>query len=392
MPRRILFISPQPFFEWRGSPIRVAAGVEALAEAGYDVDLLTLPVGQPRETPGVRVIRVANPLRLRELKIGPSAAKLFFDGLLLLKGVTLCVRRRYDVIHGVEDAGAIAWVLASTTRTHLIVEKHSDPASYDARGLKRILMAAYAAVERFVVRRADGVIATGAGLAEQATAARKRPGVHHIPDLPSSRVTASPAKTADYRVAYQRAEGDLLAMYVGSFAVYQGVDLMFAAIPRVARNAPRVRFVIIGGGDEEVAARRDELAAAGCADAVLFAGTLAPDELQHALAAADMLLSPRLTGVNTPLKILDYMKAGGAIVATDTQANRLLLDETCAVLARSDAEAFADAIIRVANDEAAREAVMARGRERVERDYSFPVFKERLAACYRAVCGSAETS
>ena len=34
VPRRVMIIAPQPFFEWRGSPIRVSFLVRALAELG----------------------------------------------------------------------------------------------------------------------------------------------------------------------------------------------------------------------------------------------------------------------------------------------------------------------------------------------------------------------
>ena len=54
----------------------------------------------------------------------------------------------------------------------------------------------------------------------------------------------------------------------------------------------------------------------------------AAHELADYLAAADILLSPRLGSVNTPLKLLDYLKAGRAIVATATAANRMVVGET----------------------------------------------------------------
>ncbi len=57
---KVLFISPQPFFEWRGSPIRVGFNIQALSELGYRVDLLTLPIGIERDVPGVKIIRVPN--------------------------------------------------------------------------------------------------------------------------------------------------------------------------------------------------------------------------------------------------------------------------------------------------------------------------------------------
>lgn len=385
MPGRVLFISPQPFFQWRGSPIRVAFDVQALAESGYAVDLLTLPVGEDRPIPGVRVIRVPNVLRVKDVKIGPSAAKLVFDLLLLLKGLSLCMRNRYDVIHGIEDAGVVAWLLCAATHAHLVFEKHSDPSSYNKGRLKNAVMAMYAGVERFVMRRADATIGTGPGLADQVRSVSGVRAVYHIPDLPSSLVVADEAGVVRYRASFERTPDDVVILYVGSFAVYQGVDLMFTAIPAVCRQFPGARFVIYGGSERDIAQRRAELAAQGCADAVLFAGRISPDELPHALAAADVLLSPRLSGVNTPLKILDYMKAGRAIVATDTPANRLLLDESRAFMSAADPDSFAEMIVNACRDGEGRVVVAAEGLELVRTTYSFESFKNRLEACYREV-------
>ena len=81
--KKVLLISPQPFFQWRGSPIRVGFNAMALVENGYAVDLLTLPIGDEREIKGVRVIRVANPLGVKNIPIGPSPHKIICDILLL---------------------------------------------------------------------------------------------------------------------------------------------------------------------------------------------------------------------------------------------------------------------------------------------------------------------
>ena len=58
--KRTLFIASQPFFEWRGSPIRLGYDVRAIQENGYEVDFLTLPIGERRDVPGVRIIRAPN--------------------------------------------------------------------------------------------------------------------------------------------------------------------------------------------------------------------------------------------------------------------------------------------------------------------------------------------
>lgn len=78
----MLFLTSIPFFQWRGSSIRIAFNVQALAEMGYNVDLLTVPIGEAKVIAGVTVHRVANPFRVKNIPIGPSLHKLIFDFLI----------------------------------------------------------------------------------------------------------------------------------------------------------------------------------------------------------------------------------------------------------------------------------------------------------------------
>jgi len=363
----------------------VAFNLQALSELGFDVDCLTLPVGEEKDIPGVRLMRVVNPFRVKNVPIGPSPHKAFFDILLLAKALRLVRRVGYDVIHGVEDGGAIGVFAARRGHCRLVYEKHSDPASYRRGGLKALVLSLYARVERFTAQRASAVIGTGEGLVRQvASFAPETPG-YHIPDIPSSLTEATAEGTARVRAALQGHAGELLITYVGSFAVYQGVELLFASIPEVARRHPEARFIIIGGSPAQIDDRKRQLAADGAEGAVTFVGKVPPDVLPDYLAASDILLSPRLSGVNTPLKLLDYFKAGGAIVATDVEANRLILDEETAILTKPEPSAFAEGICTLLADGERRTALSAKGRSLIDETFNFGEFKRRLGECYAAL-------
>lgn len=386
---RILLVAPQPFFQWRGSPLRVRFNATALAELGYAVDLLVMPVGESIQIPGVTLHRAPNLLGVHNLAIGPSLPKAILDFGLLLKAAALARRHPYRVFHGIEDAGPIAALLARRHHVPMIFEKHSDPASYKKGFLRRLVMAGYERVERFSIRQADLVIGTGPALVQQARNIAPAKPVHLIYDPPSSRVEPDPARAAQERARLGIHNGEVLALYVGSFAVYQGMDLLFQAIPLALQRSPHLRVAVIGGSPEQIRRRQTALLDAGVAERVLFPGHLHPDELPHTLAAADILLSPRIAGGNTPLKLLDYLKAGRPIVACDNPANRLLLDETTARLVQPEPAAFAEAIVSLAADPATRQQLGAAGRQRFLAHYHYDQFKRRLAAAYEELLGPA---
>lgn len=385
--KKVLLISPQPFFQWRGSPIRVGFNAMALVENGYLVDLLTLPIGEKREIEGVRVIRVANPLGVKNIPIGPSLHKIIFDMLLMFKGLSLAFRNKYDVVHGIEETGIIAVMLAKLTGGKAIFEKHSDPFSYRKGFLKNCLLRVYAWVENLTVRWTDGVIGTGPGLVKQVNDMGTTTPAFHIFDIPSSLVEPKQENVDRVRKELVRNENEVLLTFVGSFAVYQGVDLLLDAIVLVVRQDPLARFIIIGGTGKEIEEGRNKLQEEGVAASVTFLGKIAPDRLPDYLAASDILLSPRISGVNTPLKLLDYLKTGRPVVATDVVANRLILDETTSVLTRPDSVAMAEGIASLLDDRERRGMMGLNGRRLHEKKYNFVEYTKRFAACYEHVLG-----
>ncbi len=382
---RILYISPQPFFEWRGSPIRVGFTVKALAELGYEVDLLTLPVGERKEIPAVTIIRVANLFRVKKLPIGPSLFKFLFDFLLIFKGAQLVLKNKYDVIHGVEEAGSISVMLSRLNKGKAIFEKHSDPFSYRKGFVRNLILSLYSKVEHWTVKRSNAVIATGEGLVNQVVKMKTGTPVFHIFDIPSSLKEISDESGAQIAKELKSVSDEILVTFVGSFAIYQGIDLMISTIPIVLQTNSKARFIVIGGTETEIQEKKTILKKQGADESVTFLGKIPPDELPNYLAASEILLAPRLSGVNTPLKLLDYFKAGRAIVATDVNANRLILDEQTAVLVDAEPKHYAAGICRLVDDEVLRKKLGENGNRRYRELYNFFEFKQRLSHCYNRV-------
>ena len=387
--RKVLFISPQPFFAWRGSPIRVKFNLLALENLGYDVDLLTLPIGEPEKSVNARIIRVWNVFGSRQISIGPSPLKLWFDLLLLIKGTQLVLSNSYEVIHGTEEAGFISWILSKLCKAKVIYEKHSDPGSHKKGVLINLLLSVYRRVENFTARKADVVIGTGPGLVDQIKAADPAANAHHISDIPSSLSDPGHQEIEERSCELKSKDSEVLITYVGSFASYQGMDIIEEAIPIVLRESAISQFLIIGGNEQEIDQFKQTLLGAGINEEQLkkvnFAGKIPPDELPAYLSASDVLMVPRKTGINTPLKVLDYFKAGSAIVATDTIANRLLLDEDTAELSQTTGADFARCILSLVENEERRTTLGKNGRKMFETEYNFDVFSEKLGDAYRTI-------
>jgi glycosyltransferase involved in cell wall biosynthesis len=355
--------------------------LQALSDLGFRVDLLALPFGKDLPIANVRRIRPANPFRTRQIPIGPSLRKAVFDLILLYKALRLISRNRYDFVHCVEDAGLIGSLVRRIHGCPFVFERHSDPASHKKGPLRNLFLSVYTRVDAWVVRAADAVV-TSPALVPQARAIAPEQSIHSVFSIPSSLAEPDAEAAAAIARRLKQGEDEVLITYAGSFAVYQGIELMFEAMQAVVRRDPRARFLIIGGTPGEIAKRKQWLARRGMEDAVTFVGMVDPDEVPNYLAASDVLLSPRLAGKNSPIKLLDYLKAGSAIVATDNHANRAYLDDSNSVLTKQTAEGFADGITRLVRDPELRQRLARVGRKAIDELYNYDEFRRRIGICY----------
>lgn len=384
--QRVLFICPQPFFEWRGSPIRVKFNALSLSKLGYEIDLLTLPIGSEEKIDNVRIIRAWNFFGSKKIDIGPSLLKLWFALVLLVQGTGLVLKNRYVILHGTEEAGFICYLLAKISRTRCIFEKHSDSHSYHPKFFLKPVLALYRIIEKLTIKGSNTVISTGPALNEQALemagVSKQGNKFYMIPDTPSSNIEASPDNVLEIRNQITTKEEQVVLTYAGSFASYQGIDIVFDSIPIIIKQYPQALFIIIGGSETEIKFYQEKLANAGVSEQVKFLGKIPPDTLTVYLAASDILLAPRKSGVNSPLKILDYFKAGAAIVATNTEANKRLLNNGNAVLSEFNVEGFSTAIMQLIASPNKRQRIAKNAHELYKNKYNFSVFKNQISEAY----------
>jgi glycosyltransferase involved in cell wall biosynthesis len=68
------------------------------------------------------------------------------------------------------------------------------------------------------------------------------------------------------------------------------------------------------------------------------------------MEASDVLVSPRVRGINPPGKLFSYLNSGRPVVATDCLIHNQLLDHSFAILTRPDPDSFGEGIIKALVD------------------------------------------
>ncbi len=80
---------------------------------------------------------------------------------------------------------------------------------------------------------------------------------------------------------------------------------------------------------------------------MVFTGQQPAKEIPGFVQAADLLVSPRIRGTNTPLKIYSYLRSGKPIVATNLLTHTQVLTPEIAMLVDPKPEPFAAAMLEL---------------------------------------------
>jgi glycosyltransferase involved in cell wall biosynthesis len=392
---RILMIAPEPFFEPRGTPFSEFHRVRALTDLGHEVDLVTYPFGGDVAMPGLRVFRCLRPPFLRGVAVGPSLAKIPLDVALTLTALRRAFAGRYDAVHSHEEGGLIGVVLASALRVPHLYDMHSSlPQQLGNFAFSRspIVHRMFQAIERFMIRRSRVVIVICPSLEETVRAVDPQVNVVLIENAPGAvDGEAAPEQAAARRAAHGLGASAPLVVYTGTFEAYQGLDLLFDAMALVAGRRPDARLLLVGGKLEQVRRAEDAAGKAGLGGVALFAGERPAGEIPAYLLAADVLVSPRSRGTNTPLKIYQYLRSGRPIVATRLLTHTQVLSDDTAILTGAVPAEFAQGILAAVEDRERAASVSRRARDLAETKYSYDAYLERTRRACAALLPTAPT-
>ena len=175
--------------------------------------------------------------------------------------------------------------------------------------------------------------------------------------------------------------------FLGSFYAYEGLSLLLEAFPRIIRQAPDVRILLVGGGPQEDNLK-EQARQLGIADKVVFTGRVPHDQVQRYYDLVHLLVYPRLsmrlTELVTPLKPLEAMAQGRLLVASDVGGHKELIrhGETGWLFPAGDPAALADIVLRTLAQREAWPQVMQAGRHFVETERNWSLSVSRYRPIY----------
>ncbi len=386
-------LAPEPFFEPRGTPFSEYHRIKALGELGHRIDLVTYPIGRDVALPNLRIFRALRPPFVRSVRIGPSPTKVALDTLMLFTVLRRAFSERYDAIHSHEEMGLVGVWLARWLGIPHLYDMHSSLPQQlgnfnysESSWLRRLFTWA----EGEMVHRSRVVITICQELQDTVCEMGVGDRALLIENVMGGDVDEPASKTpAGIRVEWGVPADAPLALYTGTFEAYQGVDMLIDAAAVVARRRPDARILVVGGEPAQVASARARAAAAGAGGVMVFTGQQPAREIPGFVQAADLLVSPRIRGTNTPLKIYSYLRSGKPIVATNLLTHTQVLSPEFSRLTPPEPGPFAEAILALIERPDERARLSAAARAVADTKYSRESYMRRTAEAYARLANGA---
>lgn len=385
---KTLVIAPQPFFSPRGTPFSVYYRTMISSELGVKMDFLTYGEGEDVDIPNVNFIRIPRFKFLGNVKIGPSPLKLFLDIFIFAKMVGLLIKNKYDVVHAHEEAVFMAYFLKPIFKFKLIYDMHSSLTQQLTNfqfTTSKLIINTFKKLEDNCLHSAEAVITICPDLRDYVNTIITNQDKHFLiensifdPVKKKNSLQNNNEDKIDFNVDEFVKEDEQLLVYAGTLEKYQGIDILVNSMKYVAEENKKVKLLIAGGTQAQVD-EFDKLSKnLGLENCVKFTGRVPQKYAKEFTAKADILLSPRSDGTNTPLKIYEQLASGKPLVATRIYSHTQVLTEDVAFLVDPNPQDMAKGILLSLKEKDLTKQKVENAMKLYEDEYSRTVYTSKL--------------
>jgi len=236
--------------------------------------------------------------------------------------------------------------------------------------------------EKTAVRRSIGVIPVCRAIEEKIRSFDREKPLLRLEDI--SLLEENSAEPPELLREKFGCQGSLI-MYVGNLERYQGIALLLEAFALTDPAILQCSLVIIGGTEKDINKYQEMAQHLGIGSRVFFIGPRPASSLAMYLAQADLLVSPRTEGENTPMKIYSYMDSGKPILATKIVSHTQVLNEDIAFLADPDPASMASELRRIFSDSGEAGKRSARAKDKAVAEYCRPAYEQKIMTFYNEI-------
>jgi 1,2-diacylglycerol 3-alpha-glucosyltransferase len=387
----VAMVAACPFPANYGTPGAIREMSETLATFGHDVHIVTYPFGEDLPVGAATVWRASYWRKRQTLYAGPSFEKLILDLLLLVKLCRVIRKQRISIIHAHNYEGLlIGYVAKLLTGRRLLynaVSLMSDELpSYQflkpaflARGIARFL-------DWLAVKLPDHFIAITKDLRDMFLSRR----------VPAERIAFIPCGVKPEMFDNSNPETlrarhgigqEPVVMYTGVNSPFQRIDYLLRAFQWVLAREPAAVLLMVSPlkHDPDVAANRALADSLAISPSVIWVEGQSLAELPDYLAMASVAVISRPNIPGHPIKLLNYMAAGRAIVCFAGAAKGVRHMHDAYVVADHDVKTMSRGIVALLRDRVLAHKLGAAARETVVKDFDWRDLCARVEAVYEAM-------
>jgi glycosyltransferase involved in cell wall biosynthesis len=390
---KIAMVAACPFPTTQGSQVFIRQLTEALLDRGHEVHLVTYHFGENTETRGLTIHRIPEIIPYRKFRAGPAWRKPFLDMLLAIKLLQVVKKQKIEIIHAHNYEAAMAgFIVRFVTSVPVLFHTHGVMGDelhtyFKNRFFRFIAKKAAVLLDIFVSRFSDRIIAISSetrsffdsGVCGCSKVEYIPPGISY------------PELKAEDKIMVRETHklGNVpLILYTGNLDHYQNLELLIKSFRLVVKNSPLARLVFLThcetGYHESLCAEE------GIAENVVFIKDSGFNLLQSLLEESDIAVLPRTSWSGFPIKLLNYMAAGKAVVACESSSKCIehMLDGL--KVKDGDLEGFACAIIHLIGDVRLRMQLGSNAATKVQNSYSWDRISIQIDALYAKMTGQGD--
>lgn len=350
--------------------VHIRGITDALRAEGIAVDIISLPGADPYTSPKAMsptqqarsymrwVAKLPEPLfELAELAYNAVAGWRLLAYFRQQRDVGL-IYERYSLFM------FITVLIARLKRIPLILEVNDSATVYRVRPLFFLRLAMW--IERWVFRRADGLVFVSSVFRDRARAAHGEiaPSIVTPNAANIDKFSFTQAQRDETRQRYGL-EGSVVCGYLGAFVPWHAIDAFVHRIADHLAGDAQLKLLLVGDGATFPALKAfvDER---GLSERVVLTGRVPHDAVPGLLAAMDMAILPSAGDYTSPVKLFEFMACAIPPIAPDFEPIKEVLveDGTGWMFKAGDLDAAVQAVLERSRD---REGLQRVGR--AARDY-----------------------
>jgi glycosyltransferase involved in cell wall biosynthesis len=257
------------------------------------------------------------------------------------------------------------------------------------------------AAESFVLRRSSAIVTICEALRAELMTRVAAPGRIHVVANGVDVSAFSPQPDVSSLRDRLGLRGKRVLLYAGAFQPYEGLPVLIEAMTALISRVPQTHLLIVGGRAPQSNAEptsteyalRALVLKRGLSESVTFTGQIPHTEVAGYYSLAEVVVYPRLrtntTALTTPLKPLEAMASGRAIVVSDLPPMRELVLERVTGLCfpAGDADALAGRCLELLENEQLRDSLGAAARRFVTAERQWATLTVRYEGIYRQLLG-----